>query len=56
MQHDSVVKASLDIASLTVVFGWWVDIVPSIATTLTVCWLVYSFYKEIYIWWNREEK
>lgn len=40
-QTQSIVKAGFDVSSLSVITAWWAGWAPSIATTLTVVWIIY---------------
>lgn len=50
MIHHPVVKASLEMSSVGAIVGWWIGVLPTvlgmIATSLSIAWYIYSFYKE----------
>jgi hypothetical protein len=53
MIHDSVIKAGLDVTSLTALIGWWVGAIPAVATTLTAIWMAINIVEYLVHWWKK---
>jgi hypothetical protein len=55
-EHVEVAKAWLDLGSLSILAGWWLDLMPAIATTATAAWTLIRLWetKTVQRWVGRK--